>query len=434
MGLASSKSDAEPIGERQQGDPAFAALRDNERRFRAIAAYTYDWESWHSPDGRALWINHAVERITGYSVDECLAMADYPLPLVRDGDRSRIAEVLQSAAAGIPGNDVEFCVTTRQGSERWVAISWQSIADDDGSNMGFRTSIRDIADRKRMEQQIREYTENLEQLVQERTSRLLELEAHRAKVDRLAALGQLAAGVAHEINNPLAGIQSSMELIRDSVAHDVDARQLIDLVQSEIDRMAGIIRQLYQLHRPHTTSGTEVDLTRVCAQTVQLLSGACRRRGVTISVSSSDDPIITARLPEGELKQVLYNILLNAAQASTSGGVVEVSVTAEQRQVEIRITDHGKGIPPEILPLIFDPFFTTKHGQVDAGMGLGLSVSQSLVQAMGGRIDVESTRGGGSTFRIVLPQETIVLPRDPLERRELPFGHRSAGTDRHEDL
>lgn len=403
MGLAGSGMEDETATERPPDDETLAALRASERRYRAISAYTYDWESWHSPDGRALWINNAVERITGHSVQECLAMRDYPLPIVRECDRGRIAEVLQSAAAGVPGNDVEFCVKTRDGGERWVAISWQSIADDDGSNMGFRTSIRDIADRKRLEQQIREYTENLEQLVQDRTRRLLELEAHRAKVDRLAALGQLAAGVAHEINNPLAGIQSSMELIRESVAHDHDARQMIDLVQSEIDRMAGIIRQLYQLHRPQTATGTKVDLTRVCAQTVQLLAGPCRRRGVTISVETDGGSPISARLPEGELKQVLYNMLLNAAQASPPGGHVDVSVSDSEGDVVLQITDHGEGIAADVLPLIFDPFFTTKHGQVDAGMGLGLSVSQSLVLAMGGRIDVESASGCGSTFRIRLP-------------------------------
>lgn len=404
-----SESQANPS--RDSSDGAMAALRESERRFRAISACTYDWESWHNPDRKPLWVNNAVERITGYTVDECLAMPDYPLPIVRDVDRSRIADVLQQAAQGIPGNDIEFCVRTKSGVERWVAISWQSIADDDGLNMGFRTSIRDIADRKRMEQQIRNYTENLEQLVKERTDRLLELETRRAQVDRLAALGQLAAGVAHEINNPLAGIQSTMELIRDCVTQDGEGSQLIDLVQSEIDRMAGIIRQLYQLHRPQTASERTLDLTEVCMQTVQLLSGACRRHGVAIIVEH-DRPPITACLPEGELKQVIYNILLNATQASPRGGQVRVFVEPDLHRATICIIDQGSGISPDLLPMIFDPFFTTKHGQVDGGMGLGLSVSQSLIQAMGGRIQVESTVGRGATFRIVLPRRSAETDMD----------------------
>lgn len=404
--LASVSSSGSALPVREESDAAVAALRESERRFRAISAFTYDWESWHSPDRQPLWINSAVERITGYTVGECLQMADYPLPIVRETDRSRIAAVIQQAVRGVPGNDIEFCVRTKQGVERWVAISWQSIADDDGLNMGFRTSVRDIADRKRMEQQIRDYTENLERLVKERTDRLLELETRRKQVDRLAALGQLAAGVAHEINNPLAGIQSTMELIRGCVTPESDGSQLIDLVQSEIDRMAGIIRQLYQLHRPQTASESKLNLTQVCLQTVQLLAGICRRHGVTIVVDQGQ-PMLTARLPEGELKQVLYNILLNATQASPWGGEVDVRIESGPRELAIRVADQGGGIAAEVLPKIFDPFFTTKYGKVDAGMGLGLSVSQSLIQAMGGRIEVESIVGEGSKFRIVLPRKRM---------------------------
>ncbi|MBS0205484.1 MAG: PAS domain S-box protein [Planctomycetes bacterium] len=380
------------------------ALRESEQRFRAISAWTYDWESWHGTDRRLLWVNQAVQRITGYSVDDCLQMDDYPLPLVRVSDRPRIADVLAHAAAGIPGNDVEFCVQTRSDVVRWAAISWQSISDDCGRNIGFRTSIRDITDRKRMEQQIRDYTENLEQLVQQRTTQVLELEARRAKVDRLAALGQLAAGVAHEINNPLAGIRNAMELIRGRLLADSREFQLIDLVQSEIDRMAEIVRQLYQLYRPPTSaSDVAIDIVRVCEQTVQLLSVACCRRDVRIAVLKRS-PAVLARLPEGELKQVLYNVVLNATQATQSGQQVDIAVGTDGEQVTIRIQDQGPGIPPQVLPLIFDPFFTTRHGQADAGMGLGLPVSQSLVQAMGGRIEVDTVVGRGTTFQIVLPR------------------------------
>ena len=182
-------------------------------------------------------------------------------------------------------------------------------------------------------------------------------------------------------------------------------------MQSEIDRMAGIIRQLYQLHRPQTASERTLDLTEVCMQTVQLLSGACRRHGVAIIVEH-DRPPITACLPEGELKQVIYNILLNATQASPRGGQVRVFVEPDLHRATICIIDQGSGISPDLLPMIFDPFFTTKHGQVDGGMGLGLSVSQSLIQAMGGRIQVESTVGRGATFRIVLPRRSAETDMD----------------------
>lgn len=383
---------------------AVNALRESERRFRAISAYTYDWESWHGPNGRLLWVNDAVVRITGYSVKQCMEMEQYPLPIVCEADRSRIEEILRLASEGIPGNDVEFRISTQQGRECWGGISWQSIADDDGVNMGFRTSVRDIADRKRMEQQIRNYNENMEQLVQERTARLMELEERQAKVERLAALGQLAAGVAHEINNPLAGLRNAIELVRDSLPAGFADADLLGMVQSEIDRIGGIVRQLYQLHRPQPVSDRCVDLTNVTLQTIQLLSAACRRHRVTIQVQGNERQPVLARLPDGELKQVLYNILLNAVQASPEGGQIDVMIAARDREVVIGVTDHGMGIPADILRKIFDPFFTTKHGTLETGMGLGLSVSQSLVQALGGHIEVHSVVGRRTTFTVTLPR------------------------------
>lgn len=384
---------------------AIAALRESERRFRAIANGTYDWESWHGPEGKLLWVNNAVERMTGYAPDECLSMHHYPFPMICDRDQARIAEVLKQAAAGIPGNDVEFTIRNKTGRESWGAISWQSITDTEGNSMGFRTSVRDIADRKQMEQQIRNHTENLEQLVRERTARLMELEVRRSKVDRLAALGQLAAGVAHEINNPLAGIRNAIELVRDSLPDNFDDRPLLDMVQSEIDRIGGIVRQLYQLHRPQTETDSDVDLLRLVQQTKELLSGVCRRFRVQIHVNVPEDQEISARLPEGEMKQVLYNVLLNAIQASPASSVVEIELKSVHPWATIAVADQGPGIPDDVLPKIFDPFFTTKHGTLHNGMGLGLSVSQSIIQAIGGRIDVE-TRRGQTTFTLIVPQRS----------------------------
>lgn len=412
--MSASSGTAPPYGI----DP-IAALRESERRFRAISACTYDWESWHDPCGRLQWVNVAVHRMTGYSVEECLAMNDYPLPIICPSDREQISNVLQLAATGVPGNDVEFRILTKQGYECWAAISWQLITDEDGINMGFRTSVRDISERKNMEQQIRVYAENLEQLVKERTARLMELEVRRAKVDQLAALGQLAAGVAHEINNPLAGIRNAMELIRNELPQEFENRPLIDLVQSEIDRMGGIIRQLYQLYRPQPTWHCDVDLINLASQTIQLLSAHMRRHKVHMAITNATQKgSLLASLPESELKQVLYNILLNAVQASPPGSQVAVTINDNGSFASIQITDQGPGIAPDVLPKIFDPFFTTKHGIAQPGMGLGLSVSQSLIQALGGKIDVDTQWGHGTTFVVTVPKNSAGTDSNGVQRAQ----------------
>ena len=129
--------------------------RQSAERFRAIADYTYDWENWIGVDGKLLWVNPAVERITGYSVDECMAMLDFPTPIIAEADREAVAQQIGEAVQGSSRNDFEFRVRHKDGHLVWVAASWQPIYDSRGARLGHRSSIRDIAERKRAEEALR---------------------------------------------------------------------------------------------------------------------------------------------------------------------------------------------------------------------------------------------------------------------------------------
>ncbi|MEO8497111.1 MAG: PAS domain-containing protein, partial [Planctomycetota bacterium] len=141
--------------EREENHP-FAcndALREGEIGdgcFRAVANYTCDWESWHAPDGHLIWVNSAVERVTGYTPAECLAMEHYPLPMAVADDHGRITDMLEDAKAGGASNDMEFQSIHRHGEQRWMAVSWQPMYNDTGRHLGFRTSIRDITERRNL--------------------------------------------------------------------------------------------------------------------------------------------------------------------------------------------------------------------------------------------------------------------------------------------
>jgi PAS domain S-box-containing protein len=135
------------------------ALRESEERFRAIADYTVDWENWFGVDGKLLWVNPAVERITGYSVAECHAMPTFPFPLFAEEYLAEMSALLQEALSGTRGNDRESLIVCKGGSKRWVSVSWQPILGRDGAAMGYRTSVRDIAERKRAEERLRESEE-----------------------------------------------------------------------------------------------------------------------------------------------------------------------------------------------------------------------------------------------------------------------------------
>lgn len=395
--LAQSSSDAVVLPEAQW--------------FRAVADYTNDWESWHGPDGRLIWVNPAVQRLTGYSVEECLQMTDYPLSLVAAEDRERIAEVYKQALGRTSGEHVEFCCVHKRGETRWMNLSWQPMYAEHGRYLGFRTSIRDVTDRQKLREELRLYAEHLEQLVQERTAKLRQMEKRQRQMEKLAALGQLAAGVAHEINNPLAGMRNAFELIKSSLSPDHEHYELLELIDREIERISGITHQMYQLYRRSPQRASKFPLAQVLHEVVYLLDSTAKKRGVALKCEPPPDGT-EVFLPEGEVKQVLYNLIRNAIQASPASATVEVSVTLQEDQVSVAVADRGVGITDEVAARMFDPFFTTKHGEAEPGMGLGLSVSRSLVEAMGGRIEVEQRTGGGTIF-------TAVFPRRP-ETQERP--------------
>ncbi len=130
------------------------SLRESEKRFRAIADYTPDWESWVGTDGKLIWVNPSVYNLTGYSVDECMRMDDYPMPMIHDADRERIASVFLSCLQGSTGNDIEFRLLCKDGSVKWAAVSWQPIFDDNGTGLGHRASVRDVTRRKQTEDKL----------------------------------------------------------------------------------------------------------------------------------------------------------------------------------------------------------------------------------------------------------------------------------------
>lgn len=381
--------------------------------FRLVADATYDWESWHDAQGRVRWVNPAVERITGYTVKECLSMARYPFPMIHESDLARIAELFQGFHNQSSGNDIEFRIRHRLGQVVFVAISWQPMYDSKGGHLGCRTSIRDVSERQELKKQISRYNERLEQLVQEKTERLQQSERKRAQLEKLAALGQLAAGVAHEINNPLAGIRNAFQLIRQDVPKSASSFSLIDLIDQEIERMAKLIRGMFNTFRQEPESPKAVQLSQVIREVIQMLQSTADGRGVRLE-SADNSEEIKAVLPEGHLRQILYNLGRNAIQACQKDQWVRISAqTLGANQILLSVKDCGCGIDAETIPLIFEPYFSTKVTEPEPSMGLGLSICKGLVESMGGRISVQSMLGEGTEFLVELPKRLDLGIQNP---------------------
>ena len=264
--------------------------------------------------------------------------------------------------------------------------------------------IRDITEQRRAEEELTRYSESLEQMVESRTARILDLERQRAGTERLAAAGRMAARVAHEINNPLAGIKNSFRLVKDGVPRDYEYHDYVGLIEREIDRIARIVQDLFDVCRGEQQVVQGVSVSGTISDVLALLDGSLRASGIKKEVDVPDSPM-TAILPVGHLEQVLYNIVQNSVDASAQGDVIRVTASMDQGKVTIKITDQGTGIPEEIQDRVFQPFFSSKDTGEGAALGIGLSVSKTLVEAMGGSITSESNEPKGTVFTVTLPAE-----------------------------
>ena len=267
--------------------------------------------------------------------------------------------------------------------------------------------------------ELHDLVQTLEDKVSERTEALKRAQAEVAQGEKLAAVGQLASGIAHELNNPLTGVLTFTSLLRKKMPEgSLDAEDL-DLVIRETRRCASIIRRLLDFARVKVPSNGLFDLNQVVEETVRFVDRPANLQNITIVTEL--DPELPRIWGDADLiKQVVLNIVVNATQAIEGQGRVLVSthqVTDPQAPgqplVELSIRDTGCGIPEANLQRIFDPFFTTK--EVGKGTGLGLSVSYGIVRAHHGTIQVESTLGEGTRFRIRLP---VQAPAEGIELTE----------------
>jgi signal transduction histidine kinase len=248
--------------------------------------------------------------------------------------------------------------------------------------------------------------------LEQRRSRQLELQLEEVQrlenevriADRLAAVGQLASGVAHEIRNPLGIIRAAAQLAKadDEITPDID--ESVSVVLKEVDRANQVVARLLDFARPRFPSFELINLLGVIDEAVRLTRQYAANSGVNLidDLPSGEIPV---EADAGQIKQVLVNLFLNAVQATPSKGSVTIRLGPHKHEGRpgylVEITDTGKGIPPEVIDKIFDPFYTTK----DTGTGLGLSIVYSIVRDHGGSIRVFSEEGEGTSVDLWLPQD-----------------------------
>ncbi len=232
--------------------------------------------------------------------------------------------------------------------------------------------------------------------------RLKENQAMLVQAEKLASMGQLAASMAHEVNNPLSGVLVYIQLLKKKIARgDIDREVILDnlsKVDQELTRSTKLIRNMLDFSRESIPTIKEVDVCEVIDRSLELALHAC---GARVDVEQSPCALPKIMTDPNQLQAVLINLIMNACQAMPEGGKLSISADLSEGQVKIAVRDTGCGIPPEHMAKIFTPFFSTKKEV--KGVGLGLAVSYGIIQRLNGKIEVESRVGEGSTFTVCLP-------------------------------
>jgi PAS domain S-box-containing protein len=329
-------------------------------------------------EGTILLVNREIERLFGYGRDELIGKSvDLLVPermrATHPGLRAQYASEPTTRAMGA-GRDLQG--RRRDGSEVAVEIGLNPIRTDDG--LLVLGTVVDISSRRQL--------------------------SHN---ERLASIGMLAAGVGHEINNPLASLMAIVESLErmilrgeTSEAARIEALETVRLAEREISRCRETTNKLVLLAQPYSVAPTWADLNGAVRDTASLLRHEIVRRGIDWR-EALDPELPSIWVRESGLRGVCLNLMMNAVQAMSGGGELRVRTARADRFVELVVEDTGPGIAPQNLPRIWDPFFTTKPaGQ---GTGLGLFVTQEIVTRNGGTIRAENVKAGGARFTVRLP-------------------------------
>jgi PAS domain S-box-containing protein len=349
--------------------------------------------------GRVLcqFANEEAQKITGYTEEE---LSRTPFQEIIHPAHREAALSRYWTRVGGDQEPVLYQLVIRHKKGHTVLIEISAIHTAFRGEEGMIGFFRDISERKRTEKELADYRAHLEQMVEERTARIHQLEQQRGEIEKMAATGVLAARIAHEINNPLAGIKGSFMLIQDAIAPDHPYHHYIRRIHTEINRIARIVRQMFELYRPPAEDQEEWGVEQMIQDVVALLKDEARERKVSFQLHILP---LKLQLPAGAIRQVLFNLIKNAVEASPPGGVVEISLEERGEGIILRILDQGHGISEKTRPHVFKPFFTTKKG-AHRGLGLGLSISKDVIETLGGSIQLKNLKGQGLLCQIDFPE------------------------------
>lgn len=321
-------------------------------------------------------------------------------------DGTPIEAILQKTLMGQSFEIKDYEITGIQKDPIYLDMNITPLLIEGAIN-GILITANDVTTRVHLEEALKQYTVELEHKVDVETATAKKLEQQVLHSEKLAALGRLAAGIAHEIGNPLTSISTFAQMLRE-MASDEFTKNSLDIINNHIQRITDIVRQMSTFSRPAEPNIKYIQVNDIVQASLDLMRLDKRMKN-TIEITTRLDPELPkTMIDEGQISQVFINIILNSLDAMPDGGRLEVTTgrgadDQGREAIYIAFSDSGTGIEADDIPKIFDPFFTTK--EVGKGTGLGLAISYNIIKRFKGDIKVESRLGKGTTFTVILPME-----------------------------
>ncbi len=347
-------------------------IKASEIKFRDLFENIQDGVFISDAQGKVLDCNRALCQMVGYTRDEFLKMDYYRDLFVSQED---IVEFRKHVTDEGSVKDYELQIYMKDGGRRDISMSGYASKNKAGEIVNFQGLMRDVTESKRLRAQL---------------------------IQTESAIGRMASQLAHELNNPIYGIMNCLDLLKDVVPETNEKRKYLDLAYNECKRTSGLLIKMLKFFKPDDEEKSLTDVNKLLEETLLFYERQFKNLNIRVETDLATDlPAIMA--VGSHLKQVFINMVINANTAMPSGGELRISSECrpEENEIAVIIKDTGVGIPPQNVDRIFEAFFTTKKKV--KGVGLGLSISYGFIHEHGGRIEVQSEVGKGTTFSIYLP-------------------------------